>query len=110
MDSIERSFKLFCDNKSSVLYFNNNRSSKKSKYIDIKFLTIKERVQNEQLSIEHIGTKSMVADSLDKGLPFKIFHEHTAHMDIMLLNIVQFYWKFIILNTLMILYFSVIII
>ena len=44
MDDIERPLKLFCDNKSAVLYSNNNRSSTKSKFIDIKFLVVKERV------------------------------------------------------------------
>ena len=42
LDGIERPLKSFCDNKSTVLYSNNNRSSTKSKFIDIKFLVIKE--------------------------------------------------------------------
>ena len=82
MDSIERPLKLYCDNNSAVLYSNNNRSSTKSKHIDIKFLVVKERVQSGQLSIQHIGTNSMVADPLTKGLPPKVFHEHTAHMGV----------------------------
>ncbi|RVW65936.1 Retrovirus-related Pol polyprotein from transposon TNT 1-94 [Vitis vinifera] len=44
LDGIERPLKIFCDNKSAVLYSNNNRSSTKSKYIDIKFLVVKEKV------------------------------------------------------------------
>ena len=56
--------KLLCDNNSTVLYANNNQSSIKSKYIDIKFLVVKERVQNNELCIEHIGIDSMIADSL----------------------------------------------
>ena len=82
VDSIERPLKLYCDNNSAVLYSNNNRSSTKSKHIDIKFLVVKERVQSGQLSIQHIGTNSMVADPLTKGLPPKVFHEHTAHMGV----------------------------
>ena len=70
---IERPLKFYCDNNSAVLYSNNNRSSSKSKHIDIKFLVVKERVQNDQLSIEHIGTNSVIADSLTKGLPPKVF-------------------------------------
>ena len=82
MDGIERPLKLFCDNKSAVLYSNNNRSSTKSKFIDIKFLVVKERVQSGLISIEHIGTNFMFADPLTKGLPPKVFHEHTAHMGV----------------------------
>ncbi|RVW75930.1 Retrovirus-related Pol polyprotein from transposon TNT 1-94 [Vitis vinifera] len=68
LDGIERPLKIFCDNKSAVLYSNNNRSSTKSKYIDIKFLVVKEKVQSGQISIEHIGTNSMIADPLTKGI------------------------------------------
>ena len=44
MDGIERLLKIFCDNKSAILYSNNNRSLTKSKHIDITFLVFKERV------------------------------------------------------------------
>ena len=74
MDNIERPLKLYCDNKLVVLYSNNNRSSTKSKHIDIKFLVVKEKVQSGQISIEHLGTNSMIADPLTKGLPPKVFH------------------------------------
>ena len=65
-----------------MLYSNNNRSSEKSKHIDIKFLIVKKRVQSGHLSIQHIETNSMIADSLTKGVPPKVFHEHTAHMGV----------------------------
>ena len=90
MDGIERPLKLFCDNKSAILYSNNNRSSTKSKFIDIKFLLVKERVQSGLISIEHIGTNSMIADPLTKGLPPKVFHEHTTHMGVVSLQDVSF--------------------
>ena len=64
MDGIERPLKLFCDNKSAVLYSNNNRSSTKSQFIDIKFLGVKERVQSGLITIDHIGTNSIIADPL----------------------------------------------
>ena len=64
MDGIERPLTLFCDNKSAVLYSNNNRSSTKSKFIDIKFLGVKERVQSRLISIDHIGTNSIIVDPL----------------------------------------------
>ena len=58
----------------------------KSKHIDIKFLVVKERVQSGKMSIEHIGTNSMVADLLTRGLPPKVFHEHIAHMGVISLE------------------------
>ena len=83
---IERPLKLYCDNKSAVMYSNNNKSSTKSKHIDIKFLGVKERVQIGQIYIEHLGTNSMIADPLTKGLPPKVFHEHTSHMGVVQLQ------------------------
>ena len=56
VDNIERALKLFCDNQSVLSYSNNNRSSCKSKHIEIKFLVVKERVQSGKVSIEHIRT------------------------------------------------------
>ena len=90
LDGIERPLKLFCDNKSAVLYSNNNRSSTKSKFIDIKFLVVKEKVQSGLISIEHIGTNSMIANPLTKGLPPEVFHEHTAHMGVVSLQDISF--------------------
>ena len=62
------------------MFANNNRSLKKSKHIDIKYLVVKERVKNGKVSIEHIGTNSMVADPLTKVVPATVFHEHIAYM------------------------------
>lgn len=60
------------------------------KYIDIRFLVIKERVQSKQLSIEHIDTNSMIANLLTKGSQPKMFLEHVAHMGVMSLKDIQF--------------------
>ena len=77
---------MYCDNKLAVIYSNNNRSSSKSKHIDIKFLVVKERVQSNQVFIEHIGTNFMIANPLTKELTPKVFHEHTAHIGVILLD------------------------
>ena len=86
LGNIERPLKLYCENKSIVLYSNNNKSSSKSKHIDIKFIVVKERVQSGQISIEHIGTNSMIVDPLTKGLPPMVFHDHTAHMGVVMIE------------------------
>jgi len=54
-----------------------------SKHIDIKFLVVKESVQSGQIFIEHLGTNSMIANPLTKGLPPEVFHEHVAHMSVL---------------------------
>lgn len=40
-------------------------------------------VQSRQISIEHLGTNSMISDALAKGLPLKVFHDHIAHMGVL---------------------------
>ena len=82
VDGIEKPLRINCDNKAAELYSKNNRSSSKSKHIDIKFLVVKERVQSLQVSIKHISTNSMIADPLTKGLPLKVYHEHVTHMGV----------------------------
>ncbi|RVX08106.1 Retrovirus-related Pol polyprotein from transposon TNT 1-94 [Vitis vinifera] len=82
VDGIEKPLRINCDNKAAELYSKNNRSSSKSKHIDIKFLVVKERVQSLQVSIERISTNFMIADPLTKGLPPKVYHEHVAHMGV----------------------------
>ena len=67
VDDIERPLKIYCDNNSTVLYSNNNRSATKSKFIDIKFLLVKERVQNRQISIEHLRTNDMCHTLISSG-------------------------------------------
>jgi len=55
-------------------------SATKSKFIDIKYLVAKERVQEKQILIEQIGTDFMLANPLTKGLGPKAFHGHVANM------------------------------
>ena len=69
-----------------MLYSNNNRSLYRSKHVDIKFLVVKEKVQSGQIAIEHIKTNSMIEDLLTKALPSKVFHEHTAHMGVVMIE------------------------
>ena len=76
------------------MFVNNYWSLTKSKYIDIKYQFVKGRVQNGQLSIEYIGTNSMIADPLTKAVLAKVFREHTAYMDLTSYENMQFQWEF----------------
>ena len=60
VDSIQRALKLFCDNDSAVKFSNNNKSSRKFKFVSLKFLIVKERVQGKELSITRICTNSII--------------------------------------------------
>ncbi|XP_058080720.1 secreted RxLR effector protein 161-like [Magnolia sinica] len=49
--------KIYCDNSAAVNFSNNNKHSSMSKHIDIKYLVVKERVQNCQVSVELIDMR-----------------------------------------------------
>ena len=71
-------------------YISTTTGVRRSQNINIKFIVVKERVQSGLISIEHIGTNSMIANPLTKGLPPKVFHEHTTHMDVVSLQDMSF--------------------
>ena len=55
------------------LYCNSDKSSAKSKYVDIKFLVIKDKVRNHILSVDSDDTILNITDPLIKGLSPKVF-------------------------------------
>ena len=80
VDSISRPLKLFCDNSIVVGFSKNTRSISLSKHINVKFYFVKEKVIESLIDIEHMSTKSMLADPLTKGLPIIAFQEHVSQM------------------------------
>jgi hypothetical protein len=78
VDNIERPLKLYCDNEPAILYAHNNNKTKAAKHNNIRFYVVKEKIQDQTISLEHISTKKMIADPLTKGLPPNVFREHLA--------------------------------
>ena len=63
------------------LYCNScDKSSAKSKHIDIKFLVINDKVRNHIVFVDSVSTILNITDPLIKGLPPKVFLEYIAHM------------------------------
>ncbi|TKC11879.1 hypothetical protein FA727_23680, partial [Robertmurraya kyonggiensis] len=80
VDSIERPLKMYCDNQPAVFYAHNNKRSTATKPIQVRFYSIKDRIQDHTISLEHMRSKNMLADPLTKGLPPNVFKEHLAGM------------------------------
>ena len=80
VDSISRPLKLYYDNSVAVFMAKDNKSGSRSKYIDIKYLSIRERVKEKKLVIKHINTESMLSDPLTKGMSPKYFKDHVVQM------------------------------
>ena len=76
----DKPLKMYCDNQPVVIYAHNNKSSNATKPIEIKYYVVKDKIQDHTISLEHIGTKDMLADLLTKGLPPNVFKEHLAGM------------------------------
>jgi hypothetical protein len=67
IDSI--SLRMYCDNSVVVFMAKNNKSGSRNKHIDIKYLSIRERVKEKKVVIEHVSTELMIVDPLTKGMP-----------------------------------------
>ena len=80
IDSIMRPLRIYFDNSAIVRFSKNNKTIGGSKHIDIKYLVVREKVQNGVVSIEHIKNTLMLAESLTKSLPPKLFMDYVAHM------------------------------
>jgi hypothetical protein len=79
VDCINKPLKMYCDNHPAV-YYAHNKSSNASKPIEVKWSVVKDRIRDKTISLEHIGTKDMVADPLTKGLPPNVFQKHLVGM------------------------------
>jgi hypothetical protein len=78
IDSIEKLLKIYCDNEPIVLYAHNKKKTKAAKHINIRFYVVKDKILDQNVSLEHISTKKMTVDPLTNGLPLSVFREHLA--------------------------------
>jgi hypothetical protein len=46
------------------------------------FYIVKEKIQDQTISLEHISTNKMIMDLFMKGLPPNVFREHLAGMSL----------------------------
>jgi hypothetical protein len=82
IDSIAKPLTLLCDNEVVVFFSKNNKSSGAFKWINIKYLVVRDKVKNGTIVIQHINTRAMLADFLTKALPSTLYKEHIAGMSL----------------------------
>ncbi|KAM1632105.1 hypothetical protein ACFX2K_020035 [Malus domestica] len=80
VESIARPIQLWCDNKAAVFHARNNKRSNGTRHLDLKYKMIRKEVKKQQIKIDYIDTKSMLADPLNKALPNAVFHVHVKNM------------------------------
>ena len=68
------------DNESTLKLVNNPEFYKRTKYIDIIYYYIREKIYNKEIEIFYIPTKEQIANSLTKPItlkPFELFKKQT---------------------------------
>jgi hypothetical protein len=80
VNCIDKPLKMYYDNQPVVFYAPNNKSSKASRPIEVKYYIVKDKIQDHTISLEHIKTNGMIADPLTKGLLPSLFKEHLVGM------------------------------
>jgi methyl coenzyme M reductase subunit D len=70
---------LYCDNQGALALAGNPAHHKRSKHIEIRYHSIKEKVDNGQITIHHVRTNDQAADMLTKPLK-DIKHKHNCQL------------------------------
>lgn len=65
-----------------MFFSKNNKKSYATRLMDVKNQTIKEKVKDGVVCIEHIDTTLMLADPLTKLLAVGVFKGHVANMGV----------------------------
>ena len=80
MNTISKPLKIFCDNDAARRFAQNDKVSSKSKFLEVKYFVLKEKVRDQLVSIAGAPTSQMIADLLMKALAPKAYREHARNM------------------------------
>ena len=62
VDTITKPLKIYYDNTAAVFFSKNDKYSRGAKHMELKYFAVKEEVQKQRVSIEHVRTEFMIAD------------------------------------------------
>ena len=82
VDSIAKPLRIYCHNFVVVFFSTNNKYFKGAKLMKLKYFVVKEEVQKQNVSINYISSKLMIAYLLTKGLPPKTFNNHAIRIHV----------------------------
>ena len=80
MDTISEPLKISCDNDAARRFAQNDKVSSKSKFLEVKYLVVKEKVRDRLMSIVGVPTSLMIANPLTKVLAPKDYKEHVRNI------------------------------
>ncbi|RDX76700.1 hypothetical protein CR513_43281, partial [Mucuna pruriens] len=74
----------FCDNSVVVFYAKINKTFSGFKYLEVKYLIVRDLVKDFSIMVEHIDSDFTVVDPLTKGLKYIVFKRHVEKMGIVI--------------------------
>ncbi|CAL9012844.1 unnamed protein product [Prunus brigantina] len=73
--NIDKPLKIYCDNNAAIYFAKNNKRSSASRIMDVKYLSLQDKVKEGIVEVEYIITHSMLADPLTKALDVGVFQD-----------------------------------
>lgn len=59
-ESIARLLWIYCDNSGTIFFFKNDKYSWDAKHMKFKYLLVKEEMEKQKVSFEHVSTNLMI--------------------------------------------------
>ena len=63
-----RPLTIYYDNRATIFFIKNNKSSGGSKYLELKYLIVRDLIKKGDITVEHIDIESILANPLTKAL------------------------------------------
>jgi len=74
---------IYADNLGCIALVNNLVSYSQAKHIDIKYHFIREKIECQEIKLDYMSTKNMLADIFTKALPRETFEKFCAQLGIL---------------------------
>ena len=83
LGTIEKPIQIWNDNNSAILFAKGNKRSIGGKPLSPKFLSMKEKISEGSIAMDHVNTESNISYPFNKGLPNNVFKRHVTSMGVL---------------------------
>ncbi|PRQ56536.1 putative RNA-directed DNA polymerase [Rosa chinensis] len=80
---VSGALKIFCDNVAAVFFAKNSKRSNNSKHIDLKYYSVRQRVDFGDIEVLNIDTEAQLADPFTKALTVASLQKHIKYLGIL---------------------------
>ncbi|CAL2265536.1 unnamed protein product [Prunus armeniaca] len=78
--NIDKPLKIYSDNKAAIYFAKNNKRTSASRIMDVKYLSLQDKVKEGIIEVKYINTHSMLAETLTKALVVGVFQDFVMHL------------------------------